>query len=340
MRMRRIAGATAVLALAALAAVGARADEANYPTRTVKVIVPLPPGAEQAAAFRVIADKLQERWGQPVVVEARPGASQNLGADAVARAEPDGYTLLFTAPAPVVTSKWMFKNLSYDPDAFTPVALTFQYSLVLTISPKVPASSFAELIAYAKANPGKLTYASPGVGTIPYLSMEALLRRAGISMVHVPYTRALPQGQLDLIAGRIDVILDPAPARAIEFHKEGKLKILLLGEAEMKAHHLRLRPQHHGQMLKADIARRTLGLGHWSKALCIVVGLQSLPHGAGDVSRDLRLRPQRAIYIQTAGALLAEAGDASLGVFRRKAPHANASEPASVADRGGQRRRA
>jgi tripartite-type tricarboxylate transporter receptor subunit TctC len=179
----------------------------------------------------VIADKLQERWGQPVVIEARPGASQNLGAEAVARAEPDGYTLLFTAPAPLVTSKWMFKNLSYDPDAFTPVSLTFHYPLVLTIGPQVPASSFAELVAYAQANPGKLTYASPGVGTIPYLSMEALLRRAGISMVHVPYTRALPQGQLDLIAGRIDVILDPAPARAIEFHKESKLKILAVTSA-------------------------------------------------------------------------------------------------------------
>jgi tripartite-type tricarboxylate transporter receptor subunit TctC len=224
MRMRQIAGATAVLALAALTAVGAGADD-NYPTRAVKVVVPLPPGSEPVAAFRVIADKLQDRWGQPVVVEARPGASQNLGADAVARAEPDGHTLLFTPPAPLVTSKWMFKNLSYDPDAFTPVSVTFQFSLVLTISPMVPASTFAELIAYAKANPGKLTYASPGVTTIPYLSMEALLRRAGISMVHVPYT-ALPQGQLDLIAGRIDVILDPAPSRAIEFHLEGKLKIL------------------------------------------------------------------------------------------------------------------
>jgi tripartite-type tricarboxylate transporter receptor subunit TctC len=222
--MRRIAGVMAVLAVAALTAVGAGA-EINYPTRAVKVIVPLPPGSEPVAAFRVIADKLQDRWGQPVVVEARPGASQNLGADAVARAEPDGYTLLFTPPAPLVTSKWMFKNLSYDPDAFTPVSVTFQFSLVLTISPKVPASTFAELIAYAKAHPGKLTYASPGVTTIPYLSMEALLRRAGISMVHVPYT-ALPQGQLDLIAGRIDVILDPAPSRAIEFHLEGKLKIL------------------------------------------------------------------------------------------------------------------
>src|SRR5262245_4167333 len=216
MRMRAIAAATAVLALAVLTAACAGAQD-NYPARFVKVIVPLTPGSPPEMAFRVIAEKLQAKWGQPVVVEARPGASQNLGADAVARAEPDGYTLLFTPPAPLVTSKWMFKNLSYDPDAFTPVSVTFKFSLVLTISPKVPASTLPELIAYAKANPGKLTYASPGATTIPYLSMEALLRRAGISMVHVAYT-ALPQGQLDLIAGRVDVILDPAPSRAIEFH--------------------------------------------------------------------------------------------------------------------------
>jgi tripartite-type tricarboxylate transporter receptor subunit TctC len=218
-----------------LTAAGVRA-EASYPTRAVKVIVPLPAGSEPVAAFRVIADRLQDRWGQPVVVEARPGASQNLGADAVARAEPDGYTLLFTPPAPLVTSKWMFKSLSYNPDTFTPVSITFQFSLVLTIGPTVPASTFAELIAYAKANPGKLTYASPGVTTIPYLSMEALLRHAGISMVHVAYT-ALPQGQLDLIAGRIDVILDPAPSRAIEFYLDGKLRILAVASA---ARHPRL----------------------------------------------------------------------------------------------------
>jgi len=224
MRMRRIASATAVLALAALAAVGAGAED-NYPARVVKVIVPLTPGSPPELAFRVIAEKLQARWGQPVIVEARPGASQNIGADAVARAAPDGYTLLFTPPAPLVTSKWMYKKLSYDPDAFTPVSIALQYSLVLTINPKLPASTLAELIAYAKANPGKLTYASPGSTSIPYLATEALLRRAGISMVHVAYT-SLAQGQIDLMGGRIDVILDPATSRAIEAHLEGKLKIV------------------------------------------------------------------------------------------------------------------
>jgi tripartite-type tricarboxylate transporter receptor subunit TctC len=227
--MRRIAGATAVLALAALTAVGAAAED-NYPARLVKVIVPLTPGSQPELAFRVIGEKLQARWGQPVVVEARPGASQNIGTDAVARAEPDGYTLLFTPPAPLVTSKWLYKKLSFDPDAFTPVSVAFQSSLVLTISPKVPASTFAELIAYAKANPGKLTYAHPGLTSVPHLAMEALMRHAGISVVPVAYT-SLAQGQNDLIAGHIDMILDPSPSRAMEVHVAGKLKVLAVASA-------------------------------------------------------------------------------------------------------------
>jgi tripartite-type tricarboxylate transporter receptor subunit TctC len=224
MRIGRIAGAMAMLVLAALAAVDAEAED-TYPTRAVKFISPMGAGTPPEAMFRVIAEKLQAKWGQPVVVEARPGASHNIGADAVARAEPDGYTLLFTPPAPVVTSKWMYKNLPYDPDAFTPVSVTYQSSAVLTISPKVPVSSFVELIAYAKANPGKLTYAHPGVTTTPYLATEALLRRADISMVHVAYL-ALSAAQNDLIAGHVDVMLDPGSSRAIGAHAEGKLKVL------------------------------------------------------------------------------------------------------------------
>jgi tripartite-type tricarboxylate transporter receptor subunit TctC len=224
MRKRQIAGATAGLALAALAAVGAGAED-KYPTRTVKFIVPMHLGTPPAVALRVIAEKLQVKWGQPVVLEARLGASQTIAADALARAEPDGYTLLFTPPAPLVTAKWMYKNLSFDPDALTPVSFLYRYSMVLTIGPKVPAKTFVEFIAYAKANPGKLTHVHPGVTSVPYLAMQALLRRTGIEMAHVAYQN-LTQGQLDLIAGHVDVILDPFVARAIEQHLAGKLKVL------------------------------------------------------------------------------------------------------------------
>jgi len=224
MRMKRIACATALLALAALMAVGAGAED-KYPTRTVKFLVPLHLGTPPAVAMRVIAEKLQTMWGQPVVLESRLGASQNIAADALARAEPDGYTLLFTPPAPLVTAKWIYKKLSFDPDAFTPVSAPFGYSMVLTIGPNVPVKTFAEFIAYAKANPRKLTNVHPGVTSVPYLAMQALQRRAGIDMVQVAYQN-MAQGQLDQIAGRVDVILDPFVARAIEQHLAGKLKIL------------------------------------------------------------------------------------------------------------------
>jgi tripartite-type tricarboxylate transporter receptor subunit TctC len=214
----------AMLALAALTAAGAGAED-NYPSRTVKVIVPMAAGTPPEVLFRLIADKLQARWGQPVVVENRPGASHKIATEAVARAEPDGYTLLFTPPAPLVTNKWMYKSLPFDPDAFTPVSVNYQSSPMLTISTKVPASSLVEFIAYAKANPGKLSYAHPGVTSTPYLAMEALLRRAGIGIVPVSYTN-MPQARNDLIAGHIDVILEPSSSHAVEQHVEGRLKVL------------------------------------------------------------------------------------------------------------------
>jgi tripartite-type tricarboxylate transporter receptor subunit TctC len=224
MRVWRVAGAMAVLALAAPTAVSAGAED-GYPARAVKVITPMAAGTPPEAVFRVIAEKLQTKWGQPVVVENRLGGSLKIGTEAVARAEPDGYTLLFTPPALLVTGKWMYKSLSFDADAFTPVTVSYQSSPMLTISPKVPASTLVEFIAYAKANPGKVTSAHPGVTSTPYLATEAFLRRAGISTVHVAYT-STPQGQSDLIAGHVDMMLDPAPSRAVEAHLEGKLKIL------------------------------------------------------------------------------------------------------------------
>jgi tripartite-type tricarboxylate transporter receptor subunit TctC len=224
MRMRRIAGATAALALAALTAVGAEAED-TYPSRTIKVIVPMAAGTPPEVLFRLIAEKLQARWGQPVVVENRPGASHKIATEAVARAEPDGYTLLFTPPAPLVTNKWMYKSLSFDPDTFTPVSINYQSSPMLTVSTKVPASNLVELIAYAKANPGKLTYAHPGVTSTPYLATEALLRQAGIKIVPVSYT-SLPQGRNDLIAGHVDMILEPSSSHAVVSHLDGKLKVL------------------------------------------------------------------------------------------------------------------
>jgi tripartite-type tricarboxylate transporter receptor subunit TctC len=158
---------------------------AAYPNRAVKIIVSAPPGGGLDIAARVVADRLAKLWGQPFVVENRPGAGGNLGTEAVALAEPDGYTLLAAQPAPLTTNVVMYKKLIFDPAALEPLAIMTSIPNTLVVRTDFPANSVQELIAYAKANPGKLTYASPGATSIPHLATEALLRRADVRMVHV-----------------------------------------------------------------------------------------------------------------------------------------------------------
>jgi tripartite-type tricarboxylate transporter receptor subunit TctC len=227
---KRLAHASVALTVAAFAAAftatGAVA-QGDYPDRLIKVVVPMPAGATPDTMVRLIADKLQAKWGQPVIVENRPGAAMNIAADMVAKAEPDGYTLLFTAPGPLVSSRWLYKKLPFDPDTFAPVTVAFEYLPLITINPKVPAKTLTELIAYAKANPGKLTYASPGATSTPHLATEALIRRAGIKVAHVAY-QGLMAAQRDLVAGHIDLMID-ATGTAYELHAEGKVRIIAVG---------------------------------------------------------------------------------------------------------------
>lgn len=196
----------------------------DYPSRTIKIIVPLPPGPVADALPRIVADKLAVRWGQPVVVENRPGASQNLGAEEAAKAEPDGYTLLATPPGPLVVSQHFFPKLGFDPTAFVPVTVMVKVPAVVVVNPKIAVSNLQELIAYAKANPNKLTYGSPGIGSTPQLAMERIMTAAGIHFVHVPY-KGLAPAMTDLIAGHIDVMIDNL-GNVIQHIKDGKLKLL------------------------------------------------------------------------------------------------------------------
>jgi tripartite-type tricarboxylate transporter receptor subunit TctC len=147
-----------------VAAPGSASAQGDYPNRTIRIIVPAPPGPMLDTLPRLIGAKLAERWGQPVVVENRPGAAQTLGAEAVAKAPPDGYTILFTPPGPLVVTQHLAK-LNYDAAAFTPITVMVKVPAVFLAHPKVPAATFAEFIAYAKANPGKITYGSPGAGS-------------------------------------------------------------------------------------------------------------------------------------------------------------------------------
>src|SRR5918911_2236256 len=190
----------------------------EWPAKPVRIIVPFPPGGSADLMPRAVAEKLSERWGQPVVVENRPGAAGNIGADAVYRAEPDGYTLLSSPPPPLVINKLLYPKLSYDPDQFAPITVIGAIPNVLLVHPKVGADSVAELIAYAKANPGKLNYASQGSGTTSHLTAELFKSMAGgLDITHIPYKGTAP-ALTDLLAGRGDHICDklrgsPPPLR-------------------------------------------------------------------------------------------------------------------------------
>jgi tripartite-type tricarboxylate transporter receptor subunit TctC len=155
----------------------------------------------------MIAQKLSAKWGVAVIIENRAGAAGDLGAEVVAKADPDGYTLLASPPAPLVVSEHLHSSLNFVPRTLVPVSVMVELPTVLVANPKVPASNLQEFLAYAKANPGKLTFGSPGVGSTPHLGMERLMKAAGIRLVHVPYQGMAP-AMNDLLGGHIDLMLD------------------------------------------------------------------------------------------------------------------------------------
>jgi tripartite-type tricarboxylate transporter receptor subunit TctC len=175
-----------------------------WPARAVRLVVGFPAGGGADAAARIVASRLSEIWGQQVVIENKGGAGGNIAIDTVAHAPGDGYTMLLGVP-PLVLNRFLFPSLTYDPDAdFAPVTLIGTYGNLLVVPNSSPVKSLREFIALAKANPGKLTFASPGVGTTPQLAGELLKHKAGIEITHIPY-RGTGAGALsDLIAGRVD----------------------------------------------------------------------------------------------------------------------------------------
>jgi tripartite-type tricarboxylate transporter receptor subunit TctC len=213
------------VALATLLSIASAAAQV-YPSRPIKIVVPVPPGATADTLPRIIADKLTLKWSQPVIIENRPGAAQNLGAEVVAKAEPDGYTLLATPQGPLVISQHFYPKLGFDPDAFVPVTIMGTLSSTLVVNPKVPASTLQELIAFAKANPEKLSYASPGTGSPPHLAAAMLATAAGIRVVHVPY-KGLAPAMTDLLAGHVDMMFDNL-GNTLSHIKDGRLRVLAI----------------------------------------------------------------------------------------------------------------
>jgi tripartite-type tricarboxylate transporter receptor subunit TctC len=177
----------------------------NYPNRPVRVIVPLAAGGSADVIPRMVAEKLTQRFGQTFVIENLPGATGGVGAEVVSKAEPDGYTVLATTPPVLVINESLYRKIAYDPRAFVPVSIVSALTNVLAVSNKAPFTTLDGLIAFAKANPDKLNYASPGLGSSQHLAMEWLKSLAGIRITHVPYTGTGPALN-DVIAGHVDLM--------------------------------------------------------------------------------------------------------------------------------------
>ena len=212
------------LALAAMLAVLPQADAQDYPSRPVKIIVPFPAGGTADVMPRVIGEWLSRKWGQPVVVENRTGAAGNIGAEAVAKAEPDGYTLLSAPPPPLVINQNLYPKLGFDPSEFVPIVIMGRVPNALVVNPKLPLNSVAEVIAYAKANPGKLTSATQGNGTTSHLTSELFQMMADVKFQTVPYRGSAP-ALTDLVGGSVDLMFDNLGV-SLPLVKGGQLKLL------------------------------------------------------------------------------------------------------------------
>jgi tripartite-type tricarboxylate transporter receptor subunit TctC len=216
----------AVAAAAALAG-AAPAYAQTYPSQPIKFVVPFTPGTGMDTIARTVGPKLAERLGQPVVVENRPGASGNIGTEQVAKATADGHTVLVSANTMLIAAH-LYKNVPYEPMTdFAPVTLAAWGTLLLTANPKSGIESVADLVAKARANPGKITYASPGIGTPHHMSMELFRERTGLDMLHVPY-KGSAGALTDLLSGEVNVGFVPVHV-AMPHIKAGRLKPLAAG---------------------------------------------------------------------------------------------------------------
>lgn len=198
-------GRRATLGAAAAALLVSTASAASFPDHAVQIIVPYGPGGPNDIVARVVADGAGRRWGQPVVVENRPGGGGNVGVTAALQRPADGHTLLFSGPG-IVVNRWLYSRPGFDFEKdLVPVMKVALMPLVILVSPNLPVRSVADLIALAKARPGKLNVASSGIGTVPHLSAEIFKARAGIDIVHVPY-RSDPQGTTAVAQGEADFV--------------------------------------------------------------------------------------------------------------------------------------
>jgi tripartite-type tricarboxylate transporter receptor subunit TctC len=210
MRVCKIWLCAAAVLLGLAGAWQARAQD--YPNRPITLVIPFAPGGSTSIVGRVIADKMSQLLGQGIVVDNRPGAGGTVGTKAVAKSEPDGYTILLGYTGTLAIGPSLYKDAGYDPrKSFAPIGLIGNAPSVLAVHPSFPANSVAELIAYARANPGKVNFGSAGVGSVNHITGEYFARSAGITLVHIPYKGTGP-ALTDLLGGHIPMALAPIPA--------------------------------------------------------------------------------------------------------------------------------
>ncbi|AGU47982.1 putative Bug-like extracytoplasmic solute binding receptor, TTT family [Variovorax paradoxus B4] len=223
MKLLRHLASTLLVCLPLVAA----AQAGDFPNKAIRIVVPFPPGGATDAAARLVAVKMGEHWGQPVVVDNRAGAGGNVGSDLVAKAPADGYTLVMGVTGSHAINTSLYSKMPYDPVAdFVAISQVAVVPNVLVVHPSVPAKNLAELVALAKKEPGKLNYASLGNGTAAHLGMEMLKSEAGVDIAHVPYKGSAPAVS-DLLAGQVQMMVDGLPS-ALPHVKAGKLRAIAL----------------------------------------------------------------------------------------------------------------
>jgi len=202
-----------------------------WPSRLVRFIVPFAPGGQSDAVARIVGQKLSERWGQPVIIENKPGAATTIGADLVAKSPPDGYTILL-APAPFVITQYAYPKLPYDSRKdFAPVALLVTNPLVIAVNPaKMPVKTTAEFVAAIRKEPGQVSYGTPGNGSLPHLAVELFRLQSGIDPLHVPYKGGGP-AVLDLVGGQISFMF-ASPLEVMPNVKSGRLNVIAVTSAK------------------------------------------------------------------------------------------------------------
>lgn len=225
-RMLAAVGAALMLAASTFASTA----QQNYPSRSVRIVVSFPAGSATDIVARLLADRLTQKWSVPVIVENVPGAAGQIGTGRVVRSAPDGYTLIVSPPAQLVTHGALYKSLPYDPALLMPVALLAQVPYGLTVRKTPALATVRNFIAFAKANPGKLTYASQGVGSTSHLTTKLFEKLAGIQMLHIPYRGSAP-ALTDIVAGNIDAMFDNV-GNSLPLFKDGRLQIIAIADRD------------------------------------------------------------------------------------------------------------